>query len=122
MGSDATLYPRTRWSIGSRRTPHHLGGCDSPDESSIESDESDEESDEEEAPSRAKLPAEQQKARLNKKKAAKAAAVASGNARFMMPRDGIRLINACAANKEAFLLRDGKVESRLSLEDGDPSP
>ena len=48
--------------------PPHLGGCDSPDESSIESDESDEESYEEEAPSRAMLPAEQQKARLNKKR------------------------------------------------------
>jgi hypothetical protein len=96
-----------------------ISDCYSPGNSSTDSGESDGESDEEGAHSRAVSPAKRQKARMNKKRRPRPRLWRQERLVLCCPGTGwIRLINACATSKEAFLHRDGKVNSRLSLEDG----
>ena len=58
-------------------------------------------------------------AAMSKKMAAKHRAVVNGSARFMMNRDGVRFISACARNTAEFINRDRAVD-RNGLEDGGP--
>ena len=55
---------------------------------------------------------------MSKKAAAKHRAVVNGSARFMMNRDGVRLINACARKNTVVANRDRAVD-RQGPEDGD---